>query len=105
MPSSHTASVVALSSFIANTQGFASPLFSICVVFSVIVMYDAVGVRQETGKQSKIINEITRLSFAQQKNEHENKLSETVGHSLREVVAGALIGAVVGILATAIVYS
>lgn len=41
MPSSHTATVCALSTSVAILEGLASPLFAACVVLSFIVMYDA----------------------------------------------------------------
>lgn len=58
MPSSHTASVVALTVSIGAHYGFGTPLFAACSVFSIVVMYDAAGVRRETGRQSVVINEI-----------------------------------------------
>lgn len=103
MPSSHTASIVALTALIAAKEGLSSPLFSVCAVVSVIVMYDAVGVRQETGKQSKIINEIAKSSLAEEKMEGANKLREVMGHSVGEVIAGAAVGILVGLLMAAMI--
>ena len=58
MPSSHTASVISVTILLGSNNGFDSALFAIALVFSVVVMYDAMGVRRETGKQGKVINEI-----------------------------------------------
>ena len=53
MPSSHSAAVTALSAAIFLADGPASASFAIAVILSAIVMYDASGVRHETGKQGK----------------------------------------------------
>src|SRR3989338_9339977 len=58
MPSSHSASVTALTLAIALTQSFGSPLFTVSLVFALIVMYDATGVRRAAGKQAEILNKI-----------------------------------------------
>ena len=58
MPSSHSAFVMALTTSVAWECGFASPLFAVCVVLSFVVMYDASGVRRETGRQAEILNDI-----------------------------------------------
>ena len=60
MPSSHSASAVALATAVGLHEGFSSGLFAACAVFAFVVMYDAAGVRRETGKQGQIINEIMR---------------------------------------------
>ena len=102
MPSSHTATVTALASFIALKEGLDSTAFSVSLILSIIVMYDAVGVRRETGKQSRIINLIT-LHSADQEEAASGKLNEIVGHSPAEVFAGALVGIAVGVL-TALIF-
>ena len=58
MPSSHTAMVVALTIMVAFREGTGSALFAACCAFGSIVMYDAAGVRRETGRQGKVINDI-----------------------------------------------
>jgi len=60
MPSSHSSLVCSLTVAMARTQGFASPLFAMSMVFAGIVMYDAMGVRQEAGKHAKLLN---RMQF------------------------------------------
>ena len=60
MPSSHSALVCSLAVLVARSQGFSSPLFALCIVFAAVVMYDAMGVRQEAGTHAKLLN---RMQF------------------------------------------
>ena len=92
MPSSHTAGVVALTIMVGWQQGFASEVFAACLVFSCIVMYDAAGVRRETGRQGKVINELLSSQTAEEKGERDKDLKERIGHSPLEVLMGALVG-------------
>lgn len=97
MPSSHTALVVSLTTTIGLTQGFESPLFDVCVVFSSIVMYDATGLRQAAGKQATVLNKIMEeLSNFQLP--REQRLKELLGHTKLEVVGGAIFGVLVALL-------
>ncbi len=61
MPSSHAATVCALSVSALLHYGVGSPVFALCVIQTAIVLHDARGVRLETGKQAKMINSITRF--------------------------------------------
>ena len=61
MPSSHTAIVVSLTTMIGRSQGVTSPIFAVCMIFSLVVMYDATGVRRETGKQAKLLKSINAI--------------------------------------------
>lgn len=98
MPSSHTASVVALSTLVGARNGFDSPLFAISLAFSVVVMYDAAGVRQETGKQGAIINVILRKVLIDGKTISDDEFKELVGHTPFEVLGGVLVGLLVGLV-------
>ena len=99
MPSSHSATVTALTASIAITQGVGSVAFAVSLVFAFIVMHDAMGIRQEAGKQAEVINEWSRILsdihedgvFSQ---EH---LKTMLGHSFSQVVAGLVFGLLVGI--------
>ena len=93
MPSSHSATVCGLATAVGINEGLGSVYFAIAVVFAIVVMYDALGVRRETGKQAKVINEMIEL-FANMGNEMsaEERLKEFVGHSPFQVLVGALIG-------------
>lgn len=96
MPSSHTAMVIALTTSIAKYEGFQSTGFAIALVFSSIVMYDASGVRRAAGKQAVILNEIIRDIYHHKY--QGNFLKELIGHTPLEVLAGFILGLVVGIL-------
>lgn len=91
MPSSHSSTVMALSTAVGLTYGWDSLLFGVCLVFSLIVMYDASGVRQSVGKQAIILNTILDDLY-QHKPIQEERLKELVGHTKVEVFAGALLG-------------
>jgi acid phosphatase family membrane protein YuiD len=96
MPSSHSSSVVALTTAVAISQGTKSIVFAICVVFSIVVMYDAAGVRKAAGKHAGIINEITDFfHIVYNKNFNDEKLKVLLGHSRSEVLAGAILGVMV----------
>ena len=98
MPSSHSATVMALSVAALLGEGIGSPAFAICAILSIIVMNDAVGVRQETGKQSKVINEIMRTMSTGRHEDVETGLKELVGHTPLQVIMGALTGVGVAII-------
>lgn len=98
MPSSHTAFVVAATAKIAMTEGIYSPLFGICAVLSFVVMYDAVGVRQSVGLQAKALNELHEKLNDLTSFDY-NMLKEVCGHNIFQVIAGFLLGVVVGLLA------
>lgn len=97
MPSSHSAVVIALATMIGRSQGVNSPIFALSLIFALVVMYDAAGVRRETGKQAHLLNEIVNtpgLSSVEVK----EKLVEAVGHTPVQVFAGAIIGFSVGVI-------
>src|SRR4028118_596444 len=81
MPSAHSALVAALATGVGQTVGWASPEFAIAVLFAVIVMYDAAGVRQAAGKQARILNQILDELFSQGKefNEDRDRKSGSAG--------------------------
>ena len=97
MPSCHSATVTAMAASAALSCGLSSPVFAVAAITAIIVMHDAMGVRLETGKQAKLLNElvahITDSSFS-----HEEKLKELVGHTPLQVVCGALVGLIVAFI-------
>lgn len=97
MPSAHSATVTAVTVMTGLTCGFGSPLFAVTCIVAIIVMHDAMGVRLETGKQAKILNEMVALfeALGQPKLSMEKKLKELVGHTPSQVFAGMLLGIVV----------
>lgn len=97
MPSSHSSFVTSLSTQVGLYRGFDSVEFAISMVFALIVMYDASGVRRAVGKQAAILNKIVEDLQKKKHIEHET-LKELVGHTPKEVIFGAILGIVVGIL-------
>lgn len=99
MPSSHSSTVCALATATCMQFGSNSFEFAIASIFAIIVMYDARGVRMETGKQSKLLNEMMDLMYHMGKDlTPQQKLSELVGHTPLQVIMGALLGIAIGIL-------
>ena len=97
MPSSHSAVVTSLATLIGRSQGFDSPIFALALIFAVVVMYDAVGVRRAAGKQAQLLNKIVNtpgLSGV----EVQERLVEVLGHTPVQVFVGALLGVVIGII-------
>jgi acid phosphatase family membrane protein YuiD len=92
MPSSHAAAVVALAISAGLSQGFGSPVFAVCGIFSIIVMIDASGVRYETGKQSQVINKMVEELFSGDMDMLNIGLKELVGHTPFQVFMGFLLG-------------
>lgn len=94
MPSSHSAVVAALATATGLQCGWNSPLFAIAAILAIIVMHDATGVRQETGKQAKVINDIVKTLEARGRGEltPAETLKEFVGHTGPQVLVGALGG-------------
>lgn len=91
MPSSHSSFVMGLSTTVGLIEGWDSPSYAIALVFSLIVMYDASGVRRSVGKQAMILNHMI-TEFYKTHQIKEEKLKELVGHTPFEVFAGALLG-------------
>ncbi len=89
MPSTHTSFCTSLTLLIGLNLGFDSPLFAICVVFSFVVMYDAMGLRYESGRQAEMINELLDKVFEKDKFAH---LKEQLGHKPIEVLGGIIFG-------------
>ncbi|CAI9768829.1 unnamed protein product [Fraxinus pennsylvanica] len=94
MPSSHSAMCTALTTSVAICHGVADSLFPVCLGFSLIVMYDAIGVRRHAGMQAEVLNLIVEDLF-QGHPMSQRKLKELLGHTPSQVVAGALLGVVV----------
>ena len=105
MPSSHSATVMALTSSIAITEGIGSIAFAISLVFAFIVMHDAMGVRQEAGKQAEVINEWSKILSQIHEDGlfNQEHLKTMLGHSFSQVLAGLVLGLLVGIVGTYII--
>ena len=96
MPSSHSATVLALTTAAALQYGFGSSAFAICAILSMVVMIDASGVRYETGKQAVLLNRITKEIFSGDPELMNSGLKELVGHTPLQVFMGAMLGIAVG---------
>lgn len=99
MPSAHSAFVAALAAGVGQTLGWASPEFAIAIIFAVIVMYDAAGVRQAAGKQARILNQIIDELFSEGKEFNEDRLKELLGHTPFQVIVGLVLGLAISCLA------
>lgn len=96
MPSSHSAMVTSLATAVGYTHGWHSDLFAVVVVFALIVLYDAVGIRQAVGRQSQFLNRVQRETIIGEV--VQTHLPEFVGHTPLEVLAGAAWGVLLTIL-------
>ena len=96
MPSSHSATVMSMVTAVAYDCGFGSSEFAIALIFAVIVMHDAMGVRRETGKQAVAINNMLEYFEELGKQPVEIQLKEFVGHTPFQVTMGAILGVIVG---------
>ncbi len=93
MPSSHSATVCALATAAGIEYGGGSFEFAVAAIFAIVVMYDAIGVRRETGIQAKVLNEMMEMFDKMGKEMSvEEKLKEFVGHTPLQVLMGALLG-------------
>ena len=98
MPSSHSATTCALATACSVIHGPDSTQFALASILAFIVMYDACNVRLETGKQAIAIKELQELLQKMgQKLSPEEKLKELVGHTLPQVLVGALLGTLIGL--------
>lgn len=97
MPSSHSAVVTCLSTLIGKNEGVDSPIFAVSVIFAMIVMYDAAGVRRAAGKQAHLLNKIVETPGLSGM-EVQERLVEVLGHTPLQVLVGAIIGIAVGLL-------
>jgi hypothetical protein len=90
MPSSHSAAVAALTTTVGMTDGVMSSLFGVTLFFSLIVMYDAAGLRRAAGRQAALLNRIMAEKETRVANEHQ--LFEMLGHTPLQVLVGAVLG-------------
>lgn len=91
MPSSHSATVASLATVSGLYFGFGSVIFLIVLIFSVITMFDAAGVRRSVGRQAQTLNKM--LDDLYEKGAvPEQRVKELLGHTPVEVFAGAFVG-------------
>ena len=97
MPSSHSAIVMGLTTAIGKYSGPTSPQFAIALIFSFVVMYDAAGLRRAAGRQAAILNRLVE-DLVHMRGMQEQRLRELLGHTPVEVLVGAVLGIVVGLI-------
>lgn len=97
MPSAHSAVVCSEATLIGKALGFGSPEFAIALALAGVVMYDASGVRRAAGKQARILNKIIETPGLT-KVEVNEKLVEALGHTPFQVLVGAIIGIIAGMI-------
>ncbi len=100
MPSSHSSTVCALVAATYMEHGLAGYEFAVAATFAIVVMYDAMGVRRETGRQAKILNEMIGVftDMGSSFKTPEEKLKEFVGHTPLQVLMGAILGILIAVL-------
>lgn len=100
MPSSHSSTVCALATATYFEFGTGSFEFAIAAFFAIIVMYDAMGVRRETGIQAKLLNDIIKIFEEMGRKEISayDRLKEFVGHTPLQVLMGAMLGILIAVL-------
>ncbi len=97
MPSSHAAIVMGLTAAVGRVNGVSSAVFAIALIFSIVVMYDAQGVRRAAGRQAAVLNRLVE-DMVSMRGIQEDRLRELLGHTPFEVLVGAALGVAVGLL-------
>lgn len=97
MPSAHSATVTCLAVTVGFYYGFNTMPFLFVGIFSIIIMFDAAGVRRNVGKQAEILNKIVD-EFSEKGEVGEERVKELLGHTPVEVFAGAFLGIVMAVL-------
>lgn len=97
MPSSHSAAVASLTTVMGLYYGFGSILFGMSLVYSLIIMFDAAGVRRNVGRQAMLLNKIVD-EMSKGKQVEEQKLKELLGHTPKEVFVGAFMGIIISLI-------
>jgi hypothetical protein len=97
MPSSHAASVSSIATSVGLIYGFDSALFAITLTFTMVVLFDAQGVRLATGRQARILNNMLDDIYWKKRLD-EDKLKEFIGHTPVEVWAGMFLGIIISLL-------
>lgn len=95
MPSTHTSFVFSLTMLVGFKNGFDSIYFAICLVFSTVIMFDALGLRMESGNQAVAINKILDEIFSKDTKKGVKHLTEELGHKPLEVIVGMIVGTLI----------
>jgi len=92
MPSSHSSLVTALAHGIGLSVGYDSAMFALAAVIAMVVIYDATGIRRQSGLQAEAINVLVRDLLKGHPMRHEKQLREVLGHSPLEAIVGLCLG-------------
>ena len=99
MPSSHSATVCGLATAVGIRYGGGSYEFAMAAILAIVVMHDAMGVRMETGRQGKVLNEMMEVFTNMGKQiSAEARLKEFVGHTPLQVLMGAILGIIIAVI-------
>lgn len=103
-PSSHTSTVTALSIAVGIVEGFDSTLFAVTLIFSLIVIYDAVNVRYYAGKNIQLTQQLVNdladmIKLPLDDPIYHEKMKEVLGHRFVEAVGGFVLGVVITLFA------
>lgn len=98
MPSSHSSAVCAMTTSTALVSGLGSPEFAIAFIVSLVVMYDAAGVRRAAGEQAKTLNRLVQHLLKGRTDIANKDLKELIGHTPVEVFAGAALGIIIALV-------
>lgn len=99
MPSSHSATVCGLATAVGIRYGGGSYEFAMAAILDIVVMHDAMGVRMETGRQGKVLNEMMEVFTNMGKQiSAEARLKEFVGHTPLQVLMGAILGIIIAVI-------
>jgi len=99
MPSSHSACVVACTTALGKLHGFTGPLFAVAAVFSAVVMYDACNVRRSAGDTARLVNQLLGRVEKLTAEDLADDLKIIMGHTPLQVLVGAALGLLIGMLA------
>jgi hypothetical protein len=97
MPSSHTATVTALTTSVGLTSGWTSPVFMVSLGYCIVVCSDAMGVRRAAGRQARLLN-MMMDEIGHNRFHAEKRLKELLGHTPLEAAAGILLGILMPII-------
>ena len=99
MPSGHSSIVISLATIVGLREGLHSPLFAITIVFAILTIRDAIGIRQYLGEHGKIlnilVNDLKDDNVLEQKYPH---LLERIGHTPMQVIAGSILGFLISLI-------
>lgn len=124
MPSSHSAAVSSLTTALILEHGFSSPYVAISTIFGIIIMFDSMGVRRQSGEQGIVLDLIARNFLRQHDskvtnlNENDNPvvldydkeeydkmvINRYLGHKPSEVIVGTLTGGFIAIFLRIILF-